>query len=116
MINNITDSDDTPWVKLTTVGLQHDSQVLAHIENDSCHVMTDYLSRFCLVGQSSNQMGAIKALYLLIFGKPMSTSSLDFCVSVQLTDRTPSALEVALRYVLYVYGKRIRYNAIAALD
>ena len=84
-------------MKLTTVGLQHDSQVLAHIENDSCHVMTDYLSRFCLVGQSSNQMGAIKALYLLIFGKPMSSSSLDFCVSVQLTDRTPSSLEVALR-------------------
>ena len=40
------DSDDTPWVKLTTLGLQQDSQVLAHIENDSCHVMTDYLSRY----------------------------------------------------------------------
>ncbi len=91
------DSDDTPWVKLTTVGQFQDSQVLAHTENDSCHVMTDYLSRFCLVGQSSNQLGAVKALYLLIFGKPMSTSSLDFCVSVQVTDRTPSALEMALR-------------------
>lgn len=92
------DADDTPWVKLTTVGLQQDSQVLAHVENDSCHVMTDYLSRFCLVGQSaSNQLGAIKGLYLLIFGKPMSSSSLDFCVSVQVTDRTPSALETALR-------------------
>ena len=52
------DADDTPWVKLTTVGnVQRDSQVLAHIENDSCHVMTDYLSRFCLVGQSVNQLG-----------------------------------------------------------
>ena len=91
------DADDTPWVKLTTVGLHQDSQVLAHIENDSCHVMTDYLSRFCLVGQSVNQVGAVKAVYLLIFGKPMSTSSLDFCVSVQVTDRTPTALEVALR-------------------
>ena len=64
------DADDTPWVKLTTVGNQRDSQVLAHTENDSCHVMTDYLSRFCLVGQSANQLGAVKALYLLIFGKP----------------------------------------------
>ena len=91
------DSDDTPWVKLTTLGLHQDSQVLAHIENDSCHVMTDYLSRFCLVGQSVNQVGAVKAVYLLIFGKPMSSSSLDFCVSVQVTDRTPTALEVALR-------------------
>ena len=79
------------------MGLQQDSQVLAHIENDSCHVMTDYLSRFCLVGQSTNQLGAVKGLYLLIFGKPMSTSSLDFCVSVQVTDRTPSSLETALR-------------------
>lgn len=89
------DSDDTPWVKLATVGMG-DSPVLAHIENDTCHVMTDYLSRFCLVGQSANQVGAVKALYLLILGRPIS-STLDFCVSLQVVDRTPSSLEMALR-------------------
>ena len=94
---SFSDADDTPWVKLTTVGNQQDSQVLAHTENDSCHVMTDYLSRFCLVGQSANQLGAVKALYLLIFGKRRSHSSLDFQVSVQVADRTPSSLEMALR-------------------
>ena len=59
--------------------------------------MNDLHFRFCLVGQSSNPFGAVKGLYLLIFGKPMSSSSLDFCVSVQVIDRTPSSLEVALR-------------------
>ena len=42
-------------------------------------------------------IGAVKALYLLIFGKPRTSSSLDFVVSVQVADRTPSALEMALR-------------------
>lgn len=89
------DSDDTPWVKLATVGAG-DSPVLAHLEQETCHVMTDYLSRFCLVGQSANQCGAAKAMYLLILGKPIS-SSLDFCISLQVVDRTPSSLECALR-------------------
>ena len=90
------DADDTPWVKLVTIGQESVSTpILASMDFDKCFIMTDFLTRFCIVGQSGLEGNASKVLRLLIFGKVIS-SSLDFSLCVQVIDDTPSALERVL--------------------
>ena len=65
------------------------SGIIAHLEGDTCFVMTEFLSRFCIVGQSiampnlsknelqetissntpTSYMGASKLIRILVFGK-----------------------------------------------
>ena len=41
------------WVKLVTVGQEAPSSpILTHLDFSSCFLLTDFLSRFCLVGQA----------------------------------------------------------------
>ena len=106
------EQDDTPWMKLATLsGSPTDSPepVLAHMESDSCQVMTQFLSRFCIVGQSADPTAA-KLLRLLVFGRTAVTTtgssetasssegshnSLAVCVSA--VDDTKAAVELAVR-------------------
>ena len=91
------DTDDTPWVKLVTVGQESlATPILASMDFEKCFIMTDFLTRFCIVGQSGLEGNASKVLRLLIFGKVIS-SSLDFSLCIQVIDDTPSALERVLR-------------------
>ncbi len=69
-----------------------------HLERDVCYVMTDFLSRFCIVGQTAappsigippntscpSACPASKVLRLIVFGKPVSTS-LDFSLVIQVS-------------------------------
>jgi netrin receptor unc-5 len=91
--------DDTPWVKLVTVGQEGSSAssssvVAASLDLDSAHVMTDFLSRFCIVGQSAMDSNsfASKVLKVVVFGKSVSFG-LDFCLCVHVVEDTASALE-----------------------
>ena len=65
-----------------------------HLERDVCYIMTDFLSRFCIVGQSAappstglnpntSACPASKVLRIIVFGKPVSTS-LDFSLVIQV--------------------------------
>lgn len=93
------DDEDAPWVKLVTIGQDASltSPVLASMETDSCCVMTDFLSRFCIVGQSASpDVPASKVLRILILGKPIS-SSLDYCLCVHVIENTDVAFEKAAK-------------------
>ena len=118
------DQDDTPWVKLATLGgsaqpnAPDHEPVLANLENESCQIMTDFLSRFCIVGQSSTELqgcdvsdvspGAAKFVRVLVFGKNnngMVTSSGSsgshsqdqFCINVQVTDDIKASVDQLIR-------------------
>ncbi len=102
--------DDTPWVKLVTVGQESGSNtatsgpsssiVAAALDNDAAHVMTDFLSRFCIVGQSADSSAgaarASKNLKIGVFGRAVS-ASLDFCLCVHVVEDTPSAWHRCLK-------------------
>ena len=106
-----------------------------------CFVMTEFLSRFCIVGQSvaltdstnrdvdtresisSNPstfiMGASKLIRLLVFGKHVhserdtqSTATLDyFCVNVLIADNTRASIEHVIRSATSSYGLQLLAEA-----
>eukprot|EP00095_Tigriopus_kingsejongensis_P005260 maker-scaffold498_size154992-snap-gene-0.18 protein:Tk05260 transcript:maker-scaffold498_size154992-snap-gene-0.18-mRNA-1 annotation:"netrin receptor unc5b-like" len=91
------ESDDAPWVKLVTIGQESlATPILASMDVHQCHLMTDFLSRFCIVGQSSLEEQACKVLRLMIFGKQVS-SSLDYCLCAIVIEDTPTAYERCVR-------------------
>ncbi len=50
--------EESPWVKLVTLGREQQDQsssVLASIDLQSCHLLTDFFTRFCVVGQVEKQ-------------------------------------------------------------
>ena len=71
------------------------SGIIAHLEGDTCFIMTEFLSRFCIVGQSisipdsrnrvdqnriptnhaPSKMGASKLIRILVFGKHVHSES-----------------------------------------
>ena len=95
---NADPNDDAPWVKLATIGQESESNgpILAHMDFGSCCIMTDFLSRFCIVGQSGvDGIGACKVLRLMVFAKLSSSSDLN--VSLVVVDDTKAAVEKATR-------------------
>lgn len=108
-----TELDETPWVKLTTLCSKEtdSSSVLANLDNNSCQVMTEFLSRFCIVGQSENLQDtpATKLVRTLIFGRfeasPNSSSSSgslgssqdSLAICVQAADDTRASVGQAIR-------------------
>ncbi len=110
--------DESPWVKLVTVGQESASSsssapILASLDLGSCHVLTDFLSRFCVVGQSASSPSsassvhgipeagggrrACKSLRLLLHGRSLSSSGMDFALLVQVAEDLQSSLAHARR-------------------
>lgn len=91
------ESDDTPWVKLVTIGQESAaSPILATMDFDNCQIMSDFLTRFCIVGQSTVEEQACKVLRLMIFGKPIS-ASLDYCLYAMVIDDTATLYDRTIR-------------------
>ena len=81
------DCDDTPWMKLATIGQESSSSVAVCLDRSSCVVMSDFLTRFCLVGQSNGEGQASKRLRVAIFGKSVNSNN-DYSICVQVTEDT----------------------------
>lgn len=62
------------------------------LDPESCHILTETLSTYALVGQSTTKAAA-KRLKLAIFG-PLSCSSLEYSIRVYCLDDTQDALKV----------------------
>jgi len=96
--------NDAPWVKAATVnGPDLPGQSVIAVTSDRagvCHVVTEKLSRFCLVGQSAanGSDGAAKQAKILTFGK--QTTNGDFNVSLSAAEATKSSVDLAAKRML----------------
>eukprot|EP00096_Caligus_rogercresseyi_P015913 TRINITY_DN8405_c0_g1_i1.p1 TRINITY_DN8405_c0_g1~~TRINITY_DN8405_c0_g1_i1.p1 ORF type:complete len:1047 (+),score=257.57 TRINITY_DN8405_c0_g1_i1:141-3281(+) len=77
----------TPWVKLATLGRESStSPILTIVESETIHILTDFLTRFCIVGQSAPSVQASKKLDVYILCKPVS-SNLDYSLLILFADK-----------------------------
>lgn len=63
------------------------------VDMNQCHIMTEYLMRFTLIGQPALSGKAVKILRLAAFA-PAMPSSADYNVRVYFVEDTQDALEV----------------------
>ena len=66
---------------------------MTHLEFSSCFLLTDFLSRFCLVGQSQPGLSAARSLSLVVIGR---RSAEDAVVEVHALPDTAAALQTLL--------------------
>lgn len=67
------------------------------LDAEACHILTENLSTYALVGQSTTKAAA-KRLKLAIFG-PLCCSSLEYSIRVYCLDDTQDALKVSVSHL-----------------
>ena len=89
------EGSEQSWVKLVTVGQESPScPILTHLDFSSCFLLTDFLSRFCLVGQSQPGQRAARNLSVVMLGRKHGQELL---LEVHLTGDNQASLHALLR-------------------
>lgn len=88
------DCSDSQWINAVTLGQETiNIGVFCQLDKDTAYLVTDTLSRFVVVGQSSNGF-ATKRLKLAVFAPKLCfQSSVDFSVRVYVLEDTESSME-----------------------
>lgn len=75
--------------------------VYIQLSPSTCHIITDQLTRYVLVGESIPGGRGIKTLKLAAFA-PAIHSSIDYSIRVYCVEDTQAALEVILTHILII--------------
>lgn len=88
------DCSDSQWITAVTLGQETiNTNVFCQLDKDVVYLITDTLSRYVLVGQSTNN-NARKRLKLAVFAPKLCfQSSVDFSVRVYVLEDTDSSME-----------------------
>jgi len=79
---------------LSTLGQETvNTQVYTQVDLSHCHIMTDCLMRYTLIGEPNMASKAIKILRIAAFA-PAIPSSMDYNLRVYFVEDTMDALEV----------------------
>jgi leucine-rich repeat transmembrane protein FLRT len=80
------------------------------LDQGQCHFVTDYLTRYTLIGESSPGGKGVKILRLAAFAPPVP-SSIDYSIRVYVIEDTPDALQVRTdfntRILIFYHLRRI---------
>ena len=77
-----------------TLGQENiNTQVYTQLDATHCHVMTEHLQRYTLIGEPALLGRAVKILRLAAFA-PALPPSMDYNIRVYVVEDTPDALEV----------------------
>ena len=77
-----------------TLGQENiNTQVYTQLDATHCHIMTEYLQRYTLIGEPALLGRAVKILRLAAFA-PALPPSMDYNIRVYVVEDTPDALEV----------------------
>ncbi|XP_053392555.1 netrin receptor UNC5C-like isoform X2 [Mercenaria mercenaria] len=81
------------WQLAVTLGQETiNTQIYTQIDATHCHLMTEFLQRYALIGEPVAQGRAVKILRLAAFA-PSLPPSMDFSIRVYVVEDTPDALE-----------------------
>ena len=70
------------------------SQVYTQLDPNHCHIMTEYLNRYALIGESVPGGKAVKIYRLAAFA-PALPPSMDYSIRVYVVEDTQDALDVS---------------------
>ncbi|XP_041362297.1 netrin receptor UNC5C-like isoform X3 [Gigantopelta aegis] len=92
--SSYTPADEPPqWQKLVTLGHETiNTPLYMQLDADHCHLVTDQLQRYALIGESVGGGRAVKILRLAAFA-PAITPSMDYSIRVYVVEDTADALE-----------------------
>ncbi|XP_013412210.1 netrin receptor UNC5C-like isoform X2 [Lingula anatina] len=86
--------DEPPaWKHLVTFGEETlNTPIYCQVDTNCCHMMTDQLCRYALIGESMQGTAAMKRLRLAAFA-PAVASSIDYSIRVYVVEDTQDAVE-----------------------
>ena len=70
------------------------TEVYTQLDATHCHIMTEQLQRYTLIGEPALQGKAVKILRLAAFA-PALPPSMDYSIRVYVVEDTPDALQVS---------------------
>ncbi|XP_035224409.1 netrin receptor UNC5C-like isoform X2 [Stegodyphus dumicola] len=97
--------DETPeWKNLVTVGQETIvTPLFCQVDPHHCHLMTEQLGRFALVGESTPNQKAVKSIALAAFA-PAFHSSTDYTIRVYCIEDTKAAIQGMMQVEEKLHG------------
>lgn len=77
------------------------SPIYTQLDPNQCHVMTEFLNRYTLIGESVPGGRALKIYRLAAFA-PAMPPSMDYSIRVYVVEDTIDALDVSYRIIIHI--------------